>query len=368
MILGGKHVQGIYLYDPTADYEKDDFVVDGNILWVVTASEPTNKVLKTVSGQVPSENPKNFRIYPGEAISTAKEYLDYASDPNSHLDKFVSTRVLAEILNTYSFGYDHTGVITEGIFEGTPSSSLAERMSREQGTALDRILRGPSLNNAALRIDRNLPELAGLMVGGQGESEGLLLRQYTYYDTKNVKDLVRVQELLDPITSKVIYRFSKDEGFRVVSEWRDSNLGGNFKDEVSFVKATYQRKITELDLLKTQLKERFAFAPVKITKGPSITLQTQWADQEGFVDVNSFETSPTLVTIIIREYLTQLGVHRNHSITIDPSDSFGSRPVENYLVGDSGILSITGVSVTRMTVSSNVGEIIQVYSKANGGR
>jgi hypothetical protein len=68
MIINGKSVRGIYIYNPTAEYEKGDFVVDGDCIFICTANSPTDTSKYTVKGQKPIENGKfnseNYKAYP----------------------------------------------------------------------------------------------------------------------------------------------------------------------------------------------------------------------------------------------------------------------------------------------------------------
>ena len=50
MILNNTHVQGLFLYSEETEYEKGDFVVYGNTIYICTAKNPTNKTNNTVSG------------------------------------------------------------------------------------------------------------------------------------------------------------------------------------------------------------------------------------------------------------------------------------------------------------------------------
>lgn len=83
MIINNTHVQGIFLYSSDVDYERGDFVVSGDSIYICTASNPTDTLRNTVSGIDPStDTTGNFKMYPGDKISTAQEYYDYV---NNHL-------------------------------------------------------------------------------------------------------------------------------------------------------------------------------------------------------------------------------------------------------------------------------------------
>ena len=81
MIINNTHVQGIFLYSPDVDYEKGDFVVSGDSIYICTASNPTDTTRNTVSGVDPgTDTTGNYKMYPGDKISTAQEYYDYVNN------------------------------------------------------------------------------------------------------------------------------------------------------------------------------------------------------------------------------------------------------------------------------------------------
>lgn len=81
MIINNTHVQGIFLYSSDVDYERGDFVVSGDSIYICTASNPTDTLRNTVSGIDPStDTTGNFKMYPGDKISTAQEYYDYVNN------------------------------------------------------------------------------------------------------------------------------------------------------------------------------------------------------------------------------------------------------------------------------------------------
>jgi hypothetical protein len=81
MIINNTHVQGIFLYSSDVDYERGDFVVSGDSIYICTASNPTDTLRNTVSGIDPStDTTGNYKMYPGDKISTAQEYYDYVNN------------------------------------------------------------------------------------------------------------------------------------------------------------------------------------------------------------------------------------------------------------------------------------------------
>ena len=81
MIINNTHVQGIFLYSSDVDYERGDFVVSGDSIYICTASNPTDTLRNTVSGIDPAtDTTGNYKMYPGDKISTAQEYYDYVNN------------------------------------------------------------------------------------------------------------------------------------------------------------------------------------------------------------------------------------------------------------------------------------------------
>ena len=81
MIINDTHVQGIFLYSPDVEYEKGDFVVSGDSIYICTAANPVNETSKTVYGIDPAtDSTGNYKMYPGDKISTAQEYYDYVNN------------------------------------------------------------------------------------------------------------------------------------------------------------------------------------------------------------------------------------------------------------------------------------------------
>ena len=118
MIINNKSVRGIYPYNESAEYEKGDFVVDGDCIFICTANYPTDTDLNTVKGQKPIENGKintsNYKAYPGDLVIDPEEYYEIVQQGKTGVeDKYVSSQVLNEVLRKSFFGIDEAGVITD---------------------------------------------------------------------------------------------------------------------------------------------------------------------------------------------------------------------------------------------------------------
>lgn len=176
MIVNDMHIQGMFVYSKDARYERGDFVIKDGVIFVCTAEDPNNPEELTVSNQLPEENPKNFTIYLGDKVTTLKEYTDYISglNPNQE-DKYVSSHVLSEILNTNCFGFNECGIITQGVLDSIKNNGggfgyvLTKDLETILGGTtfgygiLDAILFSPSLNNATIKINLRLDEIRNII-------------------------------------------------------------------------------------------------------------------------------------------------------------------------------------------------------------
>ena len=70
LLNGNSHVQCIFKYSDDIEFEKDDFVVEGNCIYICTSAEPVKR-------KRPSKNPDYYTAYPGDKITTAEEYYNY---------------------------------------------------------------------------------------------------------------------------------------------------------------------------------------------------------------------------------------------------------------------------------------------------
>ena len=140
MKINNNSVSGIFIYTEDSsqvEFEKNDFVVSGDCIYICTAENPTNPINNTVSGIDPKEDTKylNFRPYPGSMIQDADEFFSYINstsgkDVNDLDDKYVSSRSLVGILQRFQFGLSMTGMIEDYIdSEGTSSLELSSATS-----------------------------------------------------------------------------------------------------------------------------------------------------------------------------------------------------------------------------------------------
>lgn len=173
MILKGTSVRGIYLYADNIEFERGDFVVDSDCLYVCLAENPTNTENNTVLGIKPSEDTSglNYKIYPGDKISTVDEYYDFVKEGGE--DKYISSDTLCKILENSYFGIGENGIIKDFVFY----DSLNDRVSYSVKNAkeiidnyatggrriLNEILVKDDLNNGTIKISSDLIDLKDLL-------------------------------------------------------------------------------------------------------------------------------------------------------------------------------------------------------------
>lgn len=371
MIINNTHVQGIFIYSPELEFEKGDFVVSGNSIYICTAANPTNIKDSTVSGVDPSTDTENFTIYLCDKITSSKEYFDYLNNPGNNVDKLITSHTLSEILSTYMSGFDEKGIINNYINYDSDSLSYSESLSEILKTAtssnvLDKILIESTLNNSIFRISRNLPEIKSSLPTipedidiPENDKLSIILRQYTYIDSSNNSNLYRIQELIDHVNSIIMYRYATGENFINKSQWKSSFVNKNFRDEVQYVKNYYINKVTELQAEKELLENNFRFRNIEIPKSDIINIQCTNEDQFGYIPIDSF-TNSTVITMIIQESKAS-NLFKNSSITIDLSNSLGSGPILEYYVSDNNTLRLYNTSNTEMTIQITSGKIINLY-------
>lgn len=252
MLVNDVHVQGMFLYDSEATYEKGDFIVVDDTIFVCNPNDGSS----TVTGINPKtdETGRNFKIYLGDRITDLNEYTQFAENQNSNSgSKYIDLKSLPGILNQYLVGFDGRGVIRQYIGEEeyviyNPKTGKMETEIYGEGerkwsssTILDEIFKDPKLNNAIFFISKKFKGIASLLPQTQNDSQirsemgrvgdnmarvdyatlnDCILRQYTYIngtgfgdnyertDSKFRSYYHRLQELIDPSTGMIFYRVS----------------------------------------------------------------------------------------------------------------------------------------------------------------
>lgn len=382
MIINNKHVQGIFLYSKDIEFEKDDFVVSGDCIYICTAENPTNTANNTVSGVEPSTDPKNFKTYLGDKIVSLVEYYDYKNNGTGE-DKYVSSHVLCKILENLMFGVGDNGIITDYVLADSDNNvsysfNIETAISEITDTLspLDRVLRAKTLNNGLVRVSRSLvPELISTLpkdLSGYSSTDlnSVILKQYTYIDNSEItSSYFRVQELIDHVNGLVFYRYSKsseelssevDWSTSKVSNWKCSSVNANFLENINRVYNWCIQEKSNLDSLKTELIGNFKFKNISIPDKNSKSIVLN-ATSNLPTSTGNFDDTSTIITIVIQELKGRL--YKNSSITLDLSDSYGEYPITDYYISDSSSLKVIVSSKESVTLSltNPEGVFVNIY-------
>jgi len=192
MNINGKSIRGMFLYQDTLEFEKGDFVVAGDLIYICTP--------KSGEGYIKGEDPANstnYTPYPGElgSVQDYQAFLDLKDSGYSAPDKYVSSTALYKILQSQFFGLNAQGIITK-IF--TTNDELASLMLSKES------------NNGMVLVDRSvvqsmLPEIYNEF----SDNCWCIVRQstYSYNVSSTITRTIRVQELIDPTTGAYFTRF-----------------------------------------------------------------------------------------------------------------------------------------------------------------
>lgn len=306
MLINNKHVQGIFLYTENSsqvEFEKNDFVVSGDCIYLCTAENPTNRVNNTVSGIDPADDTRyeNFKPYPGERAITAKEYFEIIEGGYDVEDKYVSSQAILGILQRYNFGLSMTGIVKDYIKEGETNMVLGYNTS----APLDDLILTKDLNNGVVYVDPRLEQIQnGVTYNGSkfsvlfGYSENsklkdseynLILRQYTYQATDTIK--TRVQELVNPFSAIVVFRYITWENdnfpgdISSISGWKSSySYSKALKDKINTLEAFYQDSQNQWESRFNTLSGMFRFKK-------EVVVDEEYADlSEGIYTVSVSKT------------------------------------------------------------------------------
>ena len=254
MIINGTSVRGIYLYDPEIQYERGDFVVEGEKIYICKAA-PSD------SGFIPSENPNYFKTYLSDEIAGEEDFKNYEEGLSD--DKLVSAVSLSRILSSYMSGFDEKGIINNSVtddgkiwigsyFQNNKAEELAT--NPEYTSPLEQIMCTPSLNNAIFNVSRNV---VGAEINYLTNGNPVILRQYTY---KKDSIYVRIQELIDPASGEVWYRYgTSDSGFQPTDTWKSCYVSDSFKETIDGIRTYYASECNKIQNERMAMYGSFRF-------------------------------------------------------------------------------------------------------------
>ena len=350
MLINNNHIQGIFVYSPSAEYEKGDFIVESGTLYICTATNPTDKEKYTVQGQKPSENKENFNIYLGDKIADADEFYRYIKSPDEHDDKYISSFSLNRILNSIMVGFDEKGFINE--------------IESSEDNPLDYILNCKDINNATYNVDRDskcIQDL-GFIPSSLPSSPSdnvitptnkIILRQYSYEELiDGFNRVIRVQELIDPLYGDTTYRWSRLDD-DVVSEWKTSYPGSSsIKDKFDFLRQRYHQYIKNLEEEKKRLIGNFSYREINLgtPRTDVVVLQTTSLEDPGYIDFgktsnegfSSSQPKSMVLDIVIRTLVDLNGetYQKNKSLTLDLRGFEKEIEINNYYIDDQTSINV----------------------------
>lgn len=369
----GRSLISIFIWSASAEYEKGDFVVKNDCIYKCTAGNPTNKESFTVMGRDPETDKENFKIYPGDHISTAEEYFEYAEkvrngEEDIAEDKFISMHTLYDILQRLYFGVSTNGIVDNYVLKTESGINYLVNGVTDLDKAsepIDIILTAPNLNNGILKVSRDFFE--GLFITDPEQlstaknyyssdlvdNTVIILRQYTYdySPTSSAKVRRRTQEIIDPVYGDMFVRYAdgsfsedgKEVTYSIVSSWKPVSLGsGELKTTLTSLYNSYQDMYD--NYIKSLANEGSTFKTIyplsALMDVPGYyPLPNVWiADQSGTGDDTNLGSC--LYTVVVSSKL-RTGLYRNYSVTIEALEV--NEQSKAYYLSDSTYLDVSKV-------------------------
>ncbi len=286
MIINNNKVQGIFLYSSEIEFTKNDLVVSGEYIYVCDA--------ESISGIDPALDTgfEYYHPYSGSKIISASEFLQYVDNGDSSIgEKYVSAQAIMGILQSYQFGFNMEGVITDYIDENG-DTTLA--LSTPTDRPLDNLMLTETLNRGTVKVSHELGQIVdgsingipfstvfGFLTKNQPETSTpinyqLLLNQYTYKPSPDM--YMRIQEMFSPLTGVSVYRYmswSEDyfpkEG-NVISGWRNVfSYSSAIQSKLDALQEYYTTLANQQKARVDALVGSFRFKEVYTGPGTSVT-------------------------------------------------------------------------------------------------
>lgn len=387
MLFKDNSVNGIFKYSDDVYFEKGDFVVSGDCIYICKGDNEG----KPIKGYDPSLDTEHefYSEYPGDKIVSASEYYEYVESENREdqvEDKYVSAHSLCEILENMYFGFGDNGIVYDHVLynpgTGIEYCVRGVRENIDYSTdrnILDRILQDNSLGNGLIKISRTLPEINYLFLEDcTNESDVVILKQYTYLNSDDLMPF-RVQELLDPEKNRIYFRFAKGEalenggynfGNSTASAWK--NLYYSNEDAIeklNSLQAYYEQKVQVEYVEKlARMTGKYCYRDVIPSESNQLgqsTVILKAGSTRDIKSTESFHTSPCLLNVLIKVQAPGSNVYRNYSVVIDAKDACDAPGnSETYLLQDD--ISVTStydgtLIVPTITLSTSSGIIKNIY-------
>lgn len=340
MIINNKSTQGVFIYAETAEYEKGDFIVDEDSIYICTPKEGD-----TVLGKKPKNDPENYKIYLGGNVATWEDFEEQFTNQSDIVsdDKLITSMILSQILKKLSFGLDSNGIITESTKPLSPNLknllSSTGLSSTNQQDIIDHLLLTENVteyNNMTVRVDRSLfkdilPSIENLTTEGSLddiELRSVILKQYTYYESlsytsKNPNNKIRIQEVIDHFNGVCLYRFARFGEEIAVAGISEGKIGIPSSWKLSCPNLQYLSKLNALlkyiENTKSNKTSNFTFKDITdLLKGPEVELEKQRCSYTLQLGDNLKNEELSLTTVVIS--VIKNDIHYNYSLTINLSD------------------------------------------------
>lgn len=380
MKINDKQIQGIFLFDDTIEFTYGDFVIDDGCIYTCISD--------SVIGKKPSEDTINYKAYLAEKTASLEDYYDYVNNSVDGINKdlYITSQVLCGVLQNAMFGVDNHGII----------QSPEELGLSEGDSVIDKILNVEDWNSGMVRVSREIAFKSFLGTEYKESSEytqenypeedkkSVILKQYTYLDTGEDRESLRyrVQEIIDHITGRTWYRYSKGTlgkgnkwEFNSASPWKRSTLFQEDLDDFNDIKNNYDTLKDNYNNEITNLKNRFKFNSI-YSKFNYTTSVDIFVKDENEIDENEKVPKKSLITVVSREKL-DTNIWKNYSTTFSIAEFFRLEPESEriYKLSDTLIIIInrfsdaTGIKISLKERRSsggdwatpNNGEIVNIY-------
>lgn len=337
MIINNKSIQGIFLYSETSKYERGDFVVSGDGIYICTPKDND-----TVIGSDPRVDTENYTIYLGGDKATWEDFEEQFTNPSDIVnnDKLITSSILAQILRKIAFGLDSKGIISEHTNPISPNLNTlltsSGSNSLSQSSIIDHILltdNVPEFNNITVRVSRDLfkellPDIGNLDYDDI-DTNSVILKQYTYYEStsytiRESENKIRVQEVIDHINGVCLYRFTRFGNEIAVAGLSEGKIGIASSWRLGCPNLQYLSKLNSLlkyieeKSINKGIKNRFAFKDItSYLSNPSINLDNFICEYVLQVGSEVKEEDLKLSTITISVTNANNDLIHNYSLTID---------------------------------------------------
>ena len=333
MIINDKSIQGIFIYSDTSEYERGDFIVSGDSIYLCTPPKGSD----TIVGKDPKIDVENYSLYLGGDKATWEDFEKQYTNQSDIVsdDKLITSSVLSQILRKLAFGIDSKGVISEHTMPISQNLNTLLSLSEytDQETIIDHLLTTdnvPEYNNMTVRVSRNLfsgilPDIEKLEYDSI-DTNSVILKQYTYYESASYTDInsdnkIRVQEVIDHINGVCLYRFARLGAEIAISNSSESKVGIPSSWKISCFNLQYLSKLNSLlkyvENTTSSNLNSFVFKDITsylLNENINLDNYTTTYDLKSFTKDSELKSST--ITISVVNFGNEL-VTYSYSITVD---------------------------------------------------